>query len=73
MDINKINDLIKEVDDLKKDDDFKSYLASPIIRQIINLLETGYKEQEDILLFSFKTYLYIGETYKLNILYIKLK
>ena len=63
--INKINALMDKVEEIAaEDDDFKGYKVSPLLKEIVNLLEGNNDKEQDALGIQFNTYQFVSEVYK---------
>ena len=63
--INRINALIDKIEEIAaEDDDFKGYKVSPLLKEIVNLLEDNNDKEQDTLGIQFNTYQFVSEVYK---------
>ena len=63
--INKINALMDIIEEIAAEsDDFKGYKVSPLLKEIVNLLEDNNDKEQDTLGIQFNTYQFVSEVYK---------
>ena len=55
--------LLKKIEESKKDDELISYKVSPILKELIALLEQEKSEDEETLDFLFECYVYVATVY----------
>lgn len=57
--------LINKVEKCHEDDEFKGYKASPLLKEMVKLLEEDYQEAADVLALEYEGYRYIANKYDL--------
>lgn len=64
--INKIDALTEKVNEIIDDgDEFKGYKASPLLKEILDLLEENNDKEQDTLKVQYDAYRFVAETYKM--------
>ena len=62
--IDKLNKLMDEVNAFYEDDEFKGYKASPLLKEIINLIKDNNDDEKETLKTQYNSYIFIAEAYK---------
>ena len=61
---NRVNSLITKAASCEEEDSFKGYKASPILKEIVKVLEENASEEKETLEFEYQAYSFIVDTYR---------
>ena len=64
--INRIDALVEKVNEIVDDgDEFKGYKASPLLKEILDLLEENSDKEQDTLEVQYDAYRFVADIYKM--------